>query len=268
MAERAEDFQVEVLRAFSVLCALAEDLGRQDWAGALMVGCGLGPGGPALALAGNIAGAGCLAIEERSAVCRAALRSGACDFVVNSVDEALRILKNEIRQRRPVSVGLALGPNAALTELMERGVLPQVFTAIGAEGDASGAAAIDVTAREPAADDVTAREPAADDVTARRFAELGTLVVDFDGSLAASAGVVDASARLEGYTRERGLRLESLGFADGEGLRAFDARLRAMIPATDARARWCAAAPRSFHRERPHRRVVFLTDEEVERVRS
>ena len=123
MAERAEDFQVELaLRAFSVLCALAEDLGRKDWAGALMVGCGLGPGGPALALAGNIAGAGCLAIEAQAAVCRAALRSGACDFVVNSVDEALRILKNEIRQRRPVSVGLAMEPNAALKELMERGV--------------------------------------------------------------------------------------------------------------------------------------------------
>ena len=258
MTERAEDFQVEVLRAFSVLCALGEDLGRKDWAGALMVGCGLGRGGSALALAGNIAGAGCLAIEARAAVCRAALRSGACDFVVNNVDEALRILKNEIRQRRPVGVGLALGPNAALTELMERGVLPQVFTAFGAEGDASGAAA----------DDVTAREPAAPDSAARRFAELGTMVVDFDGSLAASAGIVDASARLEGYTRERGLRLESFGFADGEGLRAFDARLLQMIPATDARARWCAAAPRFFHRERPQRRVVFLTDEEVERVRS
>ena len=125
MAERAEDFQVEVLRAFSVLCALAEDLGRTDWAGALMVGCGLGPGGSALALAGKLAGAGCLAIEARAAVCRAALRSVACDFVVNSVDEALRILKNEIRQRRPVSVGLAMEPNAALTELMERGVLPR-----------------------------------------------------------------------------------------------------------------------------------------------
>jgi urocanate hydratase len=244
MTERAEDFQVEVLRAFSVLCALGEDLGRKVWAGALMVGCGLGPGGAALAMAGNIAGAGCLAIEARAEVCRAALRSGACDFVVNSVDEALRILKNEIRQRRPVSVGLTMELNAALEELNERGVQPEVFAGFRAEGDAGTL-----------------------DRAARAFAEMGTLVVDFDGSLAA-AGVVDASARLEGYTRERGLRLELFGFADGEGLRAFDARLLQMIPATGARARWCAAALRFFHRERPHRRVVFLTDEEVERVRS
>ena len=258
MTERAEDFQAEVLRAFAVLCAVRAEWARadpvrEDWGGALMVSCGLGRGGATLALAGNIAGAACMAIDARAEVCRAALHSGACDFVVNSVDEALRILKNEIRQRRPVSVGLAMEPNAALNELIDRGVRPEIFTAFGAEGDASGAAADSIVAD-------------ALDRAARAFAAHRAMVVDFDGSLAALAGVMNASARLEGYTREYGLRLASFEFADGSELRAFDARLLQMIPATDARARWCAAAPRFFHRERPHRRVVLLTGEEVERV--
>ena len=101
----------------------------------------------AVALAGIVAGAACLTIEERAEVCRAAMRVGACDFVVNTVDEALRVLKNEVRQRKPISVGLELGTEDALRELRERGVLPQLFVdpsgryqALGPEGlgDAKG----------------------------------------------------------------------------------------------------------------------------------
>jgi len=78
------------------------------WPGALILAIGLGPRGAAVSTAGNIAGAACLAIDPRPEACRAALLSGACDFIVNTVDEALRILKNQIRQRRPVSVGWRL----------------------------------------------------------------------------------------------------------------------------------------------------------------
>ncbi len=257
MTERAEDFQLEVLRAFTFLCALRAQSQRADWGGELIVGCGLGRGGTALALAGNIAGAGCLAIDARTEACRAALHRGACDFVVNTVDEALRILKNQIRKRSPVSVGLTLSSSAALDELIERGVLPQIFTAFRPTGDTSpalanptGAAALDRTAQDRAA---------------LRFAALGTQIVDFDGLLTA-AGRVDTATPLQSYTQERGLRLASFGFASGEQLRAFDARLLRTLPTVDARARWCAAAPRFFHRERPHRRVVFLTDAEVARL--
>lgn len=219
------------------------NLPRTDWGGALVLGCGLGLGGAALALAGNIAGAGVLAVEGRADVCRAAMRSGACDFVVNSVDEALRILKNEIRQRRPVSVGLAMVPVTALEELVERGVQPEAFAAFQGNHEAGKKAA-------------------------GAFAALGTRIVDFDGALAGVAGVVNAAVLFEEYVRARGLRLEAFGFADGEALRAFDARLLQVIPAEDVRVRWCTAAPRFFHRERPHRRVVLLTEEELVRTRG
>jgi hypothetical protein len=227
MTERAEDLQLEALRAFTFLTAL-----RPEWGGALIVACGLGTGGQGLSIAGNIAGAGCLLIDERADVCRAAMRSGACDFVVNTVDEALRVLKNEIRQRRPVSVGLTLGAGAALEELVDRGVLPELFTAVGADPTIVGAGA-------------------------RAFAGMGTRVVDWDGSLK-DVGL-DRSAILDGYVTERGLRLQAFSFASGSELRGFDARIAQVVPAGDKRLRWCGGAPRFFHRERPYRRVAYLT---------
>jgi hypothetical protein len=243
MGERAEDPQSEALRTFMLLTSM-----RADWGGALIVACGLGRGGAALSVAGSIAGAGCLVIDERAEVCRAASRQGACDFVVNTVDEALRVLKNEIRQRRPVSVGLTSEMTTALEELLERGVQPELFTAFGREVGVGGV------------------ETGTRDRAARAFAALGTLVVDFDGTLAGVDGVVDASERLEGLRRDRGLGLEAFTFASAEELRAFDARLLEVIPVTDPRQRWYAGAPRFFHRERPYRRVVSFTPGEREEV--
>jgi hypothetical protein len=57
----------------------------------------------------------------------ALLRSGLCEFVVNTVDEALRILKNELRRKQAVSVVLNAQPAAATAELVERGVLPDLL---------------------------------------------------------------------------------------------------------------------------------------------
>jgi urocanate hydratase len=243
MADGAADPQAEALRAFTVLTSLQPATMDGGWPGALVIAMGLGPRGAAVSLAGNIAGAACLAIDPRPEACRAALLSGACDFIVNTVDEALRILKNQIRQRQPVSVALEAAPDAAVNEFLDRGVLPELFTTL--ESDAP------------------ALEPAIRDRVLHTLAPLGTLLLDFNGSHSAVEGIVNAVAELDATTRQRGLQLESFTFANGEELRAFDARLQGMIPAEDARHRWCVAAPRFFHRERSHRRVVYLTAEEA-----
>jgi urocanate hydratase len=238
MEEGAADPQADALRAFTVLTSL-----RADWAGSLVLAIGLGRRGSAVSTAANIARAACLAIDERAEACRAALLSGACDFVVNTVDEALRILKNQIRQRRPVSVGLEASQDAAVGELLERGVLPELFTVV----DSGATRGLGAEMRERA-------------VTS--FGGLGAMVVDFDGSLSAVEGVVDAAGELEAGTRRGGMRMEAFSFASGAESRAFDARLLQIVPTTDPRHRWCIAAPRFFHRQRPHRRVVYLTAEE------
>ena len=51
----------------------------------------------------------------------------AFDFVVNSLDEALRTLKNEIRQRRPLAVALLADPDQVTDEAAERGLAPRLI---------------------------------------------------------------------------------------------------------------------------------------------
>lgn len=76
------------------------------------------------ASAANIAGAASLGVDANPDQVKLALRNGICDFMVNNLDEALRILKNEIRKKRPVAVGLASSPDVVAAEMLERGVQP------------------------------------------------------------------------------------------------------------------------------------------------
>lgn len=79
--------------------------------------------------AANIAGAASLAASGDAAVLRRFMREGAIDFVVNSLDEALRILKNEIRKQQPVAVGVSVAPEDVAREMAERGVQPDLLRA-------------------------------------------------------------------------------------------------------------------------------------------
>jgi len=101
--------------------------------GSLLVYTGLDWRGVALAIAANIAGAASLGLDSDLARAKGAIRSGACDFLVNTLDEALRILKNEIRKRGPVAVVLAGAPRVAVEEMVERGVQPEMVA-----GDLAG----------------------------------------------------------------------------------------------------------------------------------
>jgi len=83
--------------------------------------------GRALVVAANIAGAATLAATAGPAAQKQALRDGVVDFVVTTLDEALRILKNELRKRQTVAVCVALQPGAAESEMNERGVLPDLL---------------------------------------------------------------------------------------------------------------------------------------------
>jgi hypothetical protein len=83
--------------------------------------------GRALIIAANIAGAASLAATAGQAAQKQAVRDGVIDFLVTSLDEALRILKNEIRKSQPVAVCVAASPQAVEREMLERGVLPDLL---------------------------------------------------------------------------------------------------------------------------------------------
>lgn len=80
----------------------------------------------ALIVAANIAGAATLAASSDAEARKQAMRDGVVDFLVSTLDEALRILKNEVRKLEPVAVCVALAPEMVEREMSERGVLPDL----------------------------------------------------------------------------------------------------------------------------------------------
>ena len=95
--------------------------GRLVWAGEL------NDNGCALMRAGNIAGAASIGATGDPAALRHANRECVADFLVTSLDEALRILKNEVRKRQAVSVGVSAAPGSIVAEMQGRGVLPDLL---------------------------------------------------------------------------------------------------------------------------------------------
>ena len=81
----------------------------------------------ALVVAGNVAGAATLAATADVPTQKQAIRDGVVDFLVTSFDEALRILKNEVRKRERVAVCVGLAPEAIEPEMAERGVQPDLL---------------------------------------------------------------------------------------------------------------------------------------------
>lgn len=88
---------------------------------------GLAEEGDALLVAASIAGAASLALETRIEAVRYCVRNGIVDFAVKTLDEALRILKNEIRKQQPVAVLLESESSGVLAEMVERGAQPDVI---------------------------------------------------------------------------------------------------------------------------------------------
>lgn len=102
---------------------------RERFAGSLggKVLLSTGPEALPSVVAATIAGAASLCVESDPETLRAAMRGGLCDFVVGTLDEALRILKNEVRRRRAVSVGLQAEPTACVRECVDRGFQPDLL---------------------------------------------------------------------------------------------------------------------------------------------
>ena len=99
-----------------------------DLAGKLIVTGGMGGMGGAQPLAATMNGAAFLGIDADPERIKRRVKTGYCDVMVTSLDEALRILKNAVRKREATSVGL-VGNCADLSpELAKRGVVPDLLT--------------------------------------------------------------------------------------------------------------------------------------------
>ena len=229
MRPTAQTLQTLALRNFTILHAH-----KQDWPGSLILSLGLSPLGAALALASNLAGAVCLSLEEDPALVHEALRSGACDFVVNTLDEAIRAMKNEVRKHLPLSVGLQGNRTQLLAALLERGVAPQLVT----DSDSNA---------------TVSNDPSTADSLAT-FVEQGAAQIDFR-----------SDETLSPFLHQRGWSAETFPLPTAAALREFDAQAAALLPPDDTlRRSWLNSARRLFPRERPPTRTLWLTPQERE----
>ena len=115
--------------AFHIFDAIArKHFSGKLLAGKLIVSGGMGTAGGALSLAAGMLDAAFLGIDVDGDRIRRRIRAGYCDYCVNTPDEALRILKNAVRQKQGVSVGLVGNCAEIIPELASRGVLPDVLT--------------------------------------------------------------------------------------------------------------------------------------------
>jgi urocanate hydratase len=113
---------------FETFAAAAEKHFGGDLSGKLIVSGGMGGMGGAQPLAATMTGAAFLGIDVDAERIKKRLKTGYCDFMVTTLDEALRILKNAVRKKENISVGLVGNCADIIPELAERGVVPDILT--------------------------------------------------------------------------------------------------------------------------------------------
>jgi len=99
-----------------------------DLSGKLVVSGGMGGMGGAQPLAATMNGGGFLGIDVDPERIKRRVKTGYCDVMVTSLDEAFRILKNALRTREATSVGLVGNCADLIPELAKRGVVPDILT--------------------------------------------------------------------------------------------------------------------------------------------
>ncbi|MBS0531751.1 MAG: urocanate hydratase [Proteobacteria bacterium] len=108
------------------------EMGRQHFGGDLsgkwILTAGLGGMGGAQPLAAVMAGASCLAVECQPSRIEMRLRTRYLDRQAKNLDEALAIIEQACRDRKPVSVGLLGNAAEIFPELVRRGVRPDAVT--------------------------------------------------------------------------------------------------------------------------------------------
>jgi urocanate hydratase len=108
------------------------EVGRQhyngDLSGRWILTGGLGGMGGAQPLAATMAGASCLAVECQPSRIEMRLRTGYLDRRADTLDEALMIIEQSCRDRKPVSVGLLGNAAEIFPEIYRRGIRPDAVT--------------------------------------------------------------------------------------------------------------------------------------------
>lgn len=113
---------------FETFAAMADKQFGGDLSGKLVVSGGMGGMGGAQPLAATLNGAIFLGIEVDPARIERRVRTGYCDRMAMSLDEALVVCEDAREQKRAVSIGLVGNCAEILPELVKRGVKVDAIT--------------------------------------------------------------------------------------------------------------------------------------------
>jgi urocanate hydratase len=239
------------------------EMGRQHYGGDLsgrwILTAGLGGMGGAQPLAATMAGASCLAVECRASRIEMRLRTGYVDRQATDLDEALALIEQSCRDKRPLSVGLLGNAAEILPELLRRDVRPDAVTdQTSAHDPINGYLPKGWSVeewdrqreRDPPAVERAARASMAQHVRAMvEYRRLGVPTVDYGNNIrqvALEEGVADAFSFpgfVPAYIRPlfcRGIgpfRWAALS-GDPEDIWRTDAKVKELMPGAPALHRW------------------------------
>ena len=113
---------------FETFAEMARQHYGGDLSGKWILTAGLGGMGGAQPLAATMAGASMLAVECQRSRIEKRLETRYLDVAVDNLDEALRLIDESTKAKRPLSVGLVGNASEVLPELVRRGVKPDALT--------------------------------------------------------------------------------------------------------------------------------------------
>lgn len=102
--------------------------GSSDLSGRFIVTGGMGGMSGAQPLAGKMAKAVILVVEVDKARIERKIKEGYCDFLVEDLNEALKLVETYTAKREPASIGLVGNCADVLPELVRKGVTPDFVT--------------------------------------------------------------------------------------------------------------------------------------------
>jgi urocanate hydratase len=239
-----------------------------DLAGRWILTAGLGGMGGAQPLAAVMAGASCLAVECQPSRIEMRLRTGYLDRHTADLDEALKMIDESCRDRKPISVGLLGNAAEVLPELLRRGVRPDILTdQTSAHDPVNGylpkgwtiAQWEERRERDPRAVEAAARRSMAGHVQAMlQYFHLGVPTVDYGNNIrqrAKEEGVLDAfdfPGFVPAYIRPlfcRGIgpfRWAALS-GDPEDIYRTDAKVKELLPDNKHLHNWLDMARERIH---------------------
>lgn len=252
---------------------------RGSLEGKFVVSGGMGGMGGAQPLAATMNGAAFLGIEVDPERIKRRVHTGYCDIMVNSLDEAVRILRHAVHEKRATSVGLVGNCAEVLPEMVRRGIVPDLLTdQTSAHDPLNGyipaGLSVEKAGELRAADPEEYLRRSMDSIATHvramlELKKLGAVVFDYGNNIrrmAADRGVADAFT-IPGFVPAyiRPMFMEGRGpfrwvalSGEPSDIAATDALVCRLFPANETLTRWISLAKQKIHFQGLPARICWL----------